>query len=144
LLDCLSHEIATKLKSQLSYTFSASIFSRLGALTSDRDFVLMTVVTASNGSSECLFGYLAIWTNRFFVVARTRAHEEMRLIRFLAIDTGRECNQKIPTSCSAQVRFERVSNELSEVTKTPLSLSSQILSPKSILSLGLPLFLLDT
>src|SRR2546423_14991764 len=30
----------------------------------------------------------------------------MRLIRFLAIDTGRECNQKIPTSCSAQVQIE--------------------------------------
>jgi hypothetical protein len=73
----------------------------------------MTVVTASNGSSECLFGYLAICTKRFFVVARTRAHEEMRLICFLAIDTGRECNQKILTPCSAQVQIEKVSKEVS-------------------------------
>jgi len=42
-------------------------------------------------------------------------------MRFLAIDTGRECNQKIPTSCSAQVQIETgVSKGTPEVAKTPI------------------------
>ena len=134
MLDCLSHEIATKLKSQLSYTFSALIFSRLRKLTPNRDFSLDEGGNDEQWLERVLFGYLVICTKRFFVVARIRAHEEMRLIRFLAIDTGRECNQKIPTSCSAQVQIET-----GVKMNSPFSLSSQILNPKCILSLALPL-----